>query len=292
MRLFTFFLTILSINLYADTGTLILAHGSMKGCGYDNPTLWEQGIHKIVNRIRPKVKQEIQVAFGMWNTMCFEQGIQKLQERLASNGKTLTHLKVLPLFLSSHSLVIEIQKYIFKKINRRVLPIPMAKPVKFSGEISYMNALDYQPQLSMIMANRAHHLIHMSKDQGFSKKQMEIIFTMHGPVDDNHNIKWMEMAQKYIRDISYIFPVKKYHIISLRDDAADPVRDAATKELQTLVQDAKVNNGIALVLPFLLSKGGIEQGILDRLKGLDFIWAGEAILPDAFFDQVLIEKLK
>jgi hypothetical protein len=282
---------LLSQFSFAEKGTLILAHGSMKGCGYTNPTQWEQGVHEIVNRVRPQVKHEIQVAFGMWNTMCFQKGVQKLQDRMTAKGQTLTELEVLPLFLSSHSVVIEMQKYIFKKRRSKPINVPMAKHIKFSGVIKYQSALDYNPHLAMIMANRLHTLIHDAKAVGYTKKQMEVVFLMHGPVGDADNTKWMAMAEQYKKDLNYLFPLHSFHIVSLRDDAPTQTRDEQTRILREITSNATANGRVALVLPYLLSKGGIQQGILDRLQGLDYIWSGEAVLPDAFFDQVVLDRL-
>lgn len=277
---------------FAKKGTLILAHGSMKGCGYTNPTQWEKGVHKIVDRVRPQVKHEIQVAFGMWNTMCFQKGLQKLQDRMAAKGQLLKELEVLPLFLSSHSVVIEMQKYIFQKRASKPINIPMATQIKFTGKIDYQSALDYNPHLAMIMANRLHGLIHSGKTEGYTKKQMEVVFVMHGPVGELDNLKWLEMAKKYQNDLNYLFPLHSFHIISLRDDAPTQTRDEQTQILREITSNATANGRVALILPYLLSEGGIQQGILDRLQGLDYIWSGDPILPDPFFDQVLLDRLK
>lgn len=290
-----FLITLISILFVnptlASKGTLILAHGSMKGCGYTNPTQWEQGVHKIVDRVRPNVSHEIQVAFGMWNTMCFQKGVQLLQERMAQKGQTLTELDVLPLFLSSHSLVIEMQKYIFHKRQTRPLNIPMASQLKFTGSINYQNALDYNPHLAMIMNNRLQNLISQANQLGYQVPQMETVFVMHGPVEESDNNKWLKMAELYKKDIEYMTPTHSFHIISLRDDADPQTRDEQTRKLREIVSNATANGRAALILPYLLSKGGIQQGILDRLKGLDFVWSDEAILPDLFFDQVILDRL-
>lgn len=293
MKRFALVLSLLiSTQIFAAKGTLILAHGSMKGCGYSNPTQWEVGVHEIVNRVRPQVQHEIQIAFGMWNTKCFEKGIEKLKERMLQKNQELTELHVLPLFLSSNSAVIEMQRFIFHKRRSRPINLPHVMQVKFNGKIHYDSALDYNSHLAMIMANRLHKLIHDAKELGFKKSQMETVFVMHGPVGDADNAKWMEMAEKYKKDIEYLFPLHSFHIVSLRDDADTDTRDAQTKILREITSNATANGRVALILPYLLSKGGIQRGILDRLQGLDYIWSGEAILPDAFFDQVVLDRLQ
>jgi hypothetical protein len=227
----------------------------------------------------------------MWNTMCFNQGVERLRQRMQQRGKHLTKLNVLPLFISSHSMVMEMQKYIFKARPDRPFDLPMAKIINFDGEINYMSAIDHNPYVSMILANRLHSLIHKAKDKGYTKSLMKVVLVMHGPVMDHDNQKWMEMAKRYMKDINYLFPLAANKVVSLRDDAADDVRDAATRELRTFVGNSTRSGKISLVLPLLMSKGGIESGILERLEGLSYIWKGEMLLPDAFFDQVLINRI-
>ncbi|HEY1946076.1 MAG TPA: hypothetical protein VGG97_03665 [Bryobacteraceae bacterium] len=58
--------------------------------------------------------------------------------------------------------------------------------------------------------------------------------------------------------------------LTVRDDADDKVRNAATKELRDRVQAVVRNGQTALIVPLLLSYGGIEDGMKERLKGLNY----------------------
>ena len=292
MKIIFLLITFLTFNSLAADGTLILAHGSMRGCGYDKPTTWEKNILKSVNQIENKTTKTIQVAFGMWNTKCFQKGIDKLKEKLQLKGEELTTLNVLPLFLSSHSAVIEMQKYIFLKKPNRPFPMPMATKIEFEGKINYLNAIDYHPIVSMVFLNRGHHLIHLAGEHGIRRAQMDYVVVMHGPVSDHDNIKWMEMGKQYIQDLQYLFPLKNVTLISLRDDAPEQVREKATKQLQLAVKESIKNGRTALVLPLILSAGGIDAGIKERLEGLDYVWSGEGLLPDQHFSHYLLQRLK
>jgi hypothetical protein len=70
-------------------------------------------------------------------------------------------------------------------------------------------------------------------------------------------------------------------VISLRDDAPAPVRDAATAELRALVTKRRGEGREVLVVPVLLSFGGIERGLKTRLEGLDYRIPAQGIAPDA-----------
>lgn len=275
-------------------GVLFLAHGSMgEGCGHQNPSEWEQYLLETMDDLR-MTEQELafEIGFGMWNTPCFEVGLEKLKQRMKAKNQKLDDLHVIPLFLSSFSLVSDMQKYIFKVSEDRPLNIPMARKINFDGNVIYHSAIDYRIQISWILEKRAHELVKIGMGQGFPVFRQKLILVMHGPVRDSDNSHWIEMGNRYVNDLATRFPGLEVCAISLRDDAPDDVRDAATRELRDSVLDASFKNKKALVLPLLLSKGGIEDGILERLEGLTYIWNGETLLPDPIFTQFLTEKLQ
>ncbi len=68
--------------------------------------------------------------------------------------------------------------------------------------------------------------------------------------------------------------------ITVRDDAPAAIREAATAELRALVQKRLDAGSRVLIVPALLSFGGIEQGVKKRLDGLDYVMAPQAIMPD------------
>ena len=137
-----------------------------------------------------------------------------------------------------------------------------------------------------------HHLVHLAKAKGFNNKQMELVLVMHGPVDEKANIEWMKMGELYAKDVNYLFPVAASHVISLRDDAPTEVRDQMTEALRAKVKGASVNGKVALLLPLLISKGGIEAGILNRVSGLDFVWSGDTLFPDPKLQDVILSRIQ
>lgn len=291
-----------SFTAFAETGILFIAHGTMNmsddhgdhksmDCSSVNPSKWESYILSTINGMKSEIPQDFEISFGMWESHCFEGSINKLSARIANKGGRLDHLIVFPLFISSYSSVIEMQKYIFKKRPDKILDIPHVHQTKFIGKITYMPAFDYTPQISLILANRFHQLVHMAQKKQFSNKNMELILVMHGPVEDDANKLWIKMGQQYNRDITYLFPVSNSHVISLRDDASDEVKEEATKALREITQKATSSGKIALILPLLISKGGIDGGIVERLKGLDYIWTGESLFPDTKLKDVILHKL-
>ncbi len=98
------------------------------------------------------------------------------------------------------------------------------------------------------------------------------------------------MGQKYVNDLAKISPLASTHVISLRDDAPH-VRWLQTRKLRANITEAKERGNMPLILPLLVSKGGIEEGILERMKGLDYIWTGEVLLPDPILGKLILNRL-
>lgn len=288
------FLICSNLTIYAESGTLIIAHGSMSGshhrCG-QNPTTWEKSVIHSVESIRNEVTQEVELAFGMWNTMCFDRGIEKLKRRIENNGGSLDVLNVLPLFISSHSTVIEMQKWMFGLKWFKPIPLEKVKKVNFDGTVHYLKAIDYHQSVSNIIVDRARHLLEMALTEGYSESDLEIAIVMHGPVLPHANMKWMEMGQQYLKDLMTTFDYHKGHVVSLQDDAPKVIKEKRTKELRLRVEKASKKNKKMLILPLLLSHGGIEKGIIERLKGLEYVWAGQTILPDPRLREFFLERI-
>ena len=66
----------------------------------------------------------------------------------------------------------------------------------------------------------------------------------------------------------------------MRDDAPAPVRAAAAAELRATVTRLAGDGTRVLIVPLLLSYGGIEAGIRKRLDGLDYVMASQGLMPD------------
>lgn len=285
---------LLPSTVFAATGVLIVAHGT--SCGHDDdggcgggccpvPPLsqWEQSVVDAVDAISNQIPAPTEVAFGMWETHKYDAAIDRLNQRLDHN---LDRLVVIPLFISRHSIVIDMQRFIFRQTSVRPAPIP-AEQIQFSGQVVYGDTIDFDPLIAEILKTRAESLRSKANIPG---DQTEIVIAMHGPVEDHEDHLWRAMGHRYAAEIA----TQKYgeiHVVSLRDDAEAPVRQRATELLRQAVDGAASRHRKALVLPLLVAPGGIEAGIHERLQGLDYVWTGETLLPDPRLGQYLLARI-
>lgn len=68
--------------------------------------------------------------------------------------------------------------------------------------------------------------------------------------------------------------------LTVRDDAPKPVRKQAAAELRAAVEKHTAAGHRVLVVPLLISFGGIEQGLRERLDGLSYTMAEGGLMPD------------
>lgn len=293
-------------------GVLILAHGG-------SPT-WNQQIEDVTKTIEQKYPVEI--AFGMALPRTIQEGIDKLE------AKGVNKIVVVPLFISSHSFIIRQAEYLLRK--RDVLADPPVvmdhssggghethgqqqtnnhdahsqhgsksddklslQPLRFKSEIILTRALDDHPIVADILYSRIKEL---STNAG----NETVIIVGHGPNPEEDNKNWIaamenladQVRERQKKDVSISRTV---FCVTVRDDANKEIYELAKEHLRGLVRQAG-KQGDVIVIPLLLSKGGVEQGLVKRLEGLNYKWNGKTLLPDPkiaqFIESSVNEALK
>lgn len=272
-------LSLFTWDLQASTrGVLILAHGT----GHDHHGFlatggtWEETILRTIKEVEGRTRMPMEVAFGMWSKGNFQKGV----ERLAARGAT--DLRVVPLFVSSHSDVIRAQRYQFHLTDKNPLPFDPGRvriPPTISN-VTMSGALDAAAELSAILEARARELV-AAPETG------ELILVAHGPVSDEDDALWLADLRAHADRIAIDLPK---HVLTVRDDAEPPVRDEMTRRLRALVAGIHERGRGPLILPVLLAPGGIEGGLRERLKGLEYGYVGHMIAPDPLLGDWILRK--
>ena len=102
----------------------------------------------------------------------------------------------------------------------------------------------------------------------------------HGPSSEEDNALWLDNMRSLADRMRPHARVNRIECLTVRDDARDPVRSQATAELRAMVEGVLEEGRSVLIVPLLLSYGGIEVGIRRRLEGLSYRMAEQALLPD------------
>jgi hypothetical protein len=234
--------------------------------------------------------------------MATRANIQAAVDRLAARG--VTEIVAVPLFVSSWSSVITSTEYllglraeapaalaVYAKMNH-AQPAPTATagsiaaghdshnmaadgttPVKSPVPIRMTPALNDHPIVAEILASRARSISRKSGAEA-------VVIVAHGPNEEDDNRRWLADMRSLAARIGQMERFASIEYLTLRDDAPTPVRDAATAQLRSIVQREFAAGHRALIVPLLISFGGIERGLRERLDGLTYTLAEAALMPD------------
>lgn len=261
-------------------GILLLAHGGAKD--------WNERVAAIAADVDRR--QPVELALGMASRASIQAAADKLVQRGA------TSIVAVPLFISSHSSVIASTEYLlglrqeapgdlamFAKMDHgggsaehaeHVAPAadPLAR-VALKVPVRMTAALDCHPIVAAILTSRALAISSNATAEA-------VVLVAHGPGKDDENRRWLDDMQVLAETVKGRAPFGSVDYLTVRDDAAAPIRDAAAAELRALVERRASAGQRVLVVPLLMSYGGIEAGIRKRLDGLAYAMATQGLAPD------------
>jgi len=263
-----------------SAGVLLLAHGGRQN--------WNDEVMKVAAAVDKTAP--VEVAFGMASKRNIQTAVDKLIARGAQD------IIAVPLFISPHSSVITATEYLLGL--RRDAPPELAAfarmdhshgghsenhspdhsfnpmtPIKSSVPIRMTEPLGRHRLVADILLSRA-------KAVSREPEREVVILVAHGPVSDESNAKWLDDMRSLAERMRRSSNFKRIEYLTVRDDAPPPIREKATAELREVVIKATGEKGKVLIVPLLLSYGGIEEGIKRRLEGLDYTMSNQALLPD------------
>ena len=264
-------------------GVLLLAHGGRAD--------WNQEVLALAARVDSSVP--IEVAFGMANKRTIRDALDRLADR------DVASVVAVPLFISSHSSVMRATEYLLgtrdeappqmeafgnmaaRMASRRGSEEPAGggpgfdwtTPVETTLPITVGGALDSHAIVTEILVSRALDISETPEDE-------VVVVVAHGPSSEEDNELWLGNMDILAEAIRTRTDFSRIEHLTVRDDASEPVRDQATEELRTVVEGAVDDGKSVLIVPLLLSYGGIETGIRRRLEGLPYRMARQALLPD------------
>jgi hypothetical protein len=144
--------------------------------------------------------------------------------------------------------------------------------------------LNRHPLIGAIAADRA-------KSISVAPDTEAVILVAHGPVPEDDNRRWLEDMAVLAERVKASAPYASVEHMTVRDDAGPALRDAATKELRDKVSTQIAQGRKVLIVPHLLSFGGIEQGVRKRLEGLDYAMTTQALMPDGRIVQWVLTSI-
>jgi sirohydrochlorin ferrochelatase len=266
-------------------GILLLAHGG-------GPE-WNAQVTRLATDIDRTMPTE--VAFGMATRANIQGAIDRLRARGAAE------ITAVPLFVSSWSSVITSTEYllgqraeappelkIYARMNHSAgghhggshgpaadhagAADPMA-PVESPVPIRMTQALNDHPLVADILTSRARSISRNAREEA-------VVIVAHGPVGDDENRRWLADMASLAARVGEAEPFAAIEYLTLRDDAPKPIRDQATSQLRDIVSRHLQQERRVLIVPLLVSFGGIEKGLRERLDGLTYSMPSAGLVPD------------
>jgi sirohydrochlorin cobaltochelatase len=247
----------------AKTGVLLLAHGGQPQ--------WNERVQDVSRRVNQHMPAE--VAFGMATRANLKTAIDQLVAR------GVTNIVAVPLFISSHSSVITSTEFLHAShsaVGEHAAHEPAAdpaSPIVSIVPVRMTPAFNRHALIGAILADRARSI-------STAPAAEAVIVVAHGPVPEDDNQRWLEDMRVLADHVRKAAPFASVDYLTVRDDAGPAIRDAATKELREKVETQRAAGRRVLIVPHLMSFGGIEKGLLERLKGLDYTMTTQALMPD------------
>jgi len=262
-------------------GILLLAHGGSAE--------WNAHVSNLARQVDGTAPTE--VAFGMATRAT----IQAALDRLGARG--VNRVVAVPLFVSSWSSVITSTAYLLGvradappelALYARMSHSPASggasrhgdhgatdaeMPVKTTIPVRMAPALNDHPIVAEILTSRARSISRNPADEA-------VVLVAHGPTADAENRRWQSDMASLAEQMSRAEPFASIDSVTLRDDAPKAIRDRATAELRGLVTKRLGEGRRVLIVPLLVSFGGIERGLRQRLEGLAYAMPHAALVPD------------
>lgn len=269
----------------APYGILLLAHGG--------DAEWNQTIADIAKVLDAQAPTE--TALGMAQVPAMQQAVDALEKR------GVKKIVAVPLFVHSRSEVLDQTRYALglrdkpSEVLRDALAamsqahahmhhaagaMPMSHMMEFSTTTVRLKvpvvmtpALDDSEAVSQVLAQRAKSL---SRTPGAES----VVLVGHGPVDEADNAAWLKTMRLQAARVKKTGPYRDAAALTIRDDSRPEVKNPALAALRRAVEKASQKGGRAIVVPYLISRGGIESHVVDALEGLEYAWDGKTLCPD------------
>ncbi|MCA0202029.1 MAG: hypothetical protein LCH56_14565 [Proteobacteria bacterium] len=261
----------------AKDGILLLAHGNHGSGGHGAgghdtsghegraaPNPWNTNVGAVVETLDARYPTE--VAFGMAEAPSIQAAVERLEKR------GVTHIAAVPLFVSSHSPIIGNTRYILglsdsmaKYTSLKTLP-----RTEMTAKVAMSAALDAHALVSEILLDRA-------RTHTGNVKETAVVLIAHGPNAEEENKLWLkEMAAHaaFLKDKGGYDAVE---LLTHRNDASTEIKNKARDEFRARVSQNGQTRKV-VVVPLLMSAGGIEGEVEDDLEGIPHTFAAP-LLP-------------
>lgn len=259
-------------------GILLLAHGAHAPAGHGHHaagSVWNANVEELVRRLDGRRPTE--VAFGMADPQSIQVAVDSLERR------GVGEIAVIPLFVSSHSPIIGNFRYIFglQAGLAKTTRVRHLERVATTVRVRFAGAMDAHPLVGEILLERARSVTDDPSTTG-------VVVIAHGPNDDDENRLWLRDMEAHASVLREQGGFRSVAVLTHRNDAPEAVKVEARNVFREKVAEA-ARDGAAVVVPLLLSAGGIEAQVEADLVGLPYRFA-KPLMPHPNIERWVEER--
>jgi sirohydrochlorin ferrochelatase len=213
--------------------------------------MWDEDVRHVADQVDLTMPTE--VAFGMATRSSMQAAVNRLVAR------KVTEIVAVPLFISSHSSLIDSISYLLGLRSRPPEDLKMfammdngsggmamdhahmnhgpseaMKPISSPVPVRMASALDHHRIVAEILRDRTASISHDPAHE-------VVVLVAHGSIANDENKLWladMSILAGEMRQQSHYAGIE---FLTLRDDADKPVRDAATQQLRQTVEQGGIH---------------------------------------------------
>ncbi|WP_128895827.1 sirohydrochlorin chelatase [Longirhabdus pacifica] len=248
-----------------NTGVLIICHGSKNN-------RWNDLVDEAVGDITLPYDIPVVCSFleEVVEGRCIQDGIDELE------GRGITHIIVVPLFVSSGSTHMDEIHYALGAQSNPTIPTDL-QPFRMKAQMTLCDPLDDHPIVAEMIAAKIQPVIHQPEKE-------IIILVGHGSNESGFKEKWEQGMRSVASQVKERSHVKAVDIALLLPDQLPSTLSKWKKE--------EPNCDITVV-PLFLSKGYfINQVIPSRISTISCRYIEQAMLPDPLITAWMEQQIK
>ena len=256
----------------SEVGVIVMSDGG--------PREWTKIVARTVKGAN--LPYPVRVFFGPGDSAVQQGILQDTVRDLEDNGAHT--LVVIPLIVSPYAQAYRQWKYLLGLDVQAGYNSTPLFPIEKHAAIRFSEPLNDSAVVVEILLDRIQEISRRPQDES-------VVVVTEGARDNGDNAKWMEILQ---RACTRIKDRGNYHAVipaTLRDDAPSDDRQQSLLALRHSVESIQQSGQRALVVPLMLSEGGIEHKISLELRGLAYTYNNKPLLPDARMSEWIRSQL-
>jgi len=260
------------VSAKSDIGVLVLAVGG------SSP--WTRMVKKTGKQA--ELPYPTRVFFGYGRSVS---EVRKLRKHIRwFEAKGINSVLVIPLITSPHSRAVRQWRYLLDEdvrpgyIQTPFFPIHHRLDLQFAGTLNDDN----------IVAD----ILFESAQAISTHPELETLFIVaRGSPSDLDNSKWNAILKRLAQRVADRGSFERVVGLTVRDHTPPRHQENPEPTLREWVESIEKSGGRVLIVPLILSPGGVEHRILVELRGLTYTFNSKTLLPDYRISQWIRSKL-